>query len=272
MALMRKRKYEKQFVQILNETARAVEEKDNLNPISLEALGLLVNLWSYDIETWDLHKTELYKRFAKNKKTSVTSAWDELVKAKYIHEVKFRQGRKWEYIYYYRPEAFSQYEIDEIEAEIVEEYGLSSTADFQQLKFNSSNSTAQNTHIIKTESTKEKSKQKKIIKDSFVNKGISKNMENSSKEQLLKIADNYYSEFAAGRWSKKQWFTLTDKITTEIIERGTKINNPENYIHSCLKGAAYKHDYKNGKVEFKFESEDGKVPFYNWLEDWDENE
>ena len=150
MAVMRKRKYEKEFVQILNETAKAVEEKNNPNPISLEALGLLTNLWSYDVETWDLHKTELYKRYAKNKKTSVSSAWAELVKAKFIHEFKFRNGRKWEYIYFYRPEPFTQLEIEEMELEVVEEYGLSSTADFQQLNFNSSNSTAQNVHISNT--------------------------------------------------------------------------------------------------------------------------
>lgn len=158
---MRKRPYEKNYVQILNETARAVEEKNNPNPISLEALGLLVNLWSYDVTSWDLHKTELYKRYAKNKKTSVGSAWDELVEAKYIHEFKFRNGRKWEYIYYYRPEPFSKSEIQEIEAEIVEEYRLSSTSDFQQLKFNTPNSTVQNTHIRNKEHTQEKLKKEK---------------------------------------------------------------------------------------------------------------
>ena len=73
MSINAKKKVRKAFVQILNETAKAVEEKDNPSPISLEALGLLVNLWSYDGETWDLHKTELYKRYAKIKKSSVSS-------------------------------------------------------------------------------------------------------------------------------------------------------------------------------------------------------
>ncbi len=55
-------------------TAQAVQ-KNNENPISLEALGLLVNLLSYP-STWELHKTELYKRFSKNKESSVRTAWN----------------------------------------------------------------------------------------------------------------------------------------------------------------------------------------------------
>lgn len=272
MALMKKIALVNEYVQVPNKTAKAVELKDNDKPVSLEALGLLVNLWSYDVENWELHKTELYKRFAFNKERSVKAAWNELMAAGFIVEFKYRLGRKWDYVYYYRIKPFSPEEIEQIIAQSREEYGKISGLQNEVPKMKSSNCRPQNVELSNKELKQEKSKQKKIIKDSFVNKGISKNVENYSKEQLIKIADNYYSEFATGRWSKKQWFTLTDKITTEIIERGTKINNPENYIHSCLKGAAYKHDYKNGKVEFKFESEDGKVPFYNWLEDWDEDE
>ena len=73
MALMRKRKYEKHFVQILNETAKAVEEKDNPSPISLEALGLLVNLWSYDVETWDLPKQNYTNDMLKIKKLALVA-------------------------------------------------------------------------------------------------------------------------------------------------------------------------------------------------------
>lgn len=45
-----------------NATAKMVEKE-----ISLQALGLLVNVMSY-ADTWDLHKTELYKRYKKIKK------------------------------------------------------------------------------------------------------------------------------------------------------------------------------------------------------------
>ena len=78
MALLVKDVEEKDYVQVPNATAQApqVEIYDkasekfisNENPISLEALGLLVNLWSYDVTRWEIHKTELYNRFSKNQK------------------------------------------------------------------------------------------------------------------------------------------------------------------------------------------------------------
>lgn len=42
------------------------------------------------------------------------------------------------------------------------------------------------------------------------------------------------------------------------------------YIYNSLKNIAYRHDYKNGKVEIKPKVEDEsyqrKVPFYNWVD------
>lgn len=166
MALMKKIALKEKYVQVPNETAKAVEAKykdgeliEN-NYISLQALGLITNLWSYDVEKWELHKTELYKRYLKNRKTSVTSAWNELVEANYIIEFKHRIGKAWEYVYIYRIEPFSEAEKEAVLLECVDEYKVSSTSDFQQLKFNSSLSTVQNTHIS---NEKEKQDLKKEI-------------------------------------------------------------------------------------------------------------
>lgn len=142
MALMRKYALKENYVQVPNATAKAVE----IN-LSLQALGLITNIWSYNVETWELHKTELYKRYVKNKKTSVSSAWDELVELNYIIEFKYRRGKSWEYVYIYRIEPFTEEEKEQILVDCVEEYGVSSTSDFQLLKFNSSFSTVQNQHI-----------------------------------------------------------------------------------------------------------------------------
>lgn len=165
MARMKKARLEREYVQVPNETAKSVEEKNNPKPVSLEALGLLVNLWSYDVGSWELHKTELYKRYAKNKKTSVTSAWNELVESNYIIEFKFRNGRKWEYVYIYNIRPFSEEEKQKEIDECVDEYGVSSTSDFQQLKFNSSKRTVQNPQISNTTPTKEKSTKEKLKKE-----------------------------------------------------------------------------------------------------------
>src|SRR5699024_4449369 len=62
-----------------------------------------------------LHKTEVYKRFKKNGKTSVSNAWEELVKEKYIVQFRKRNGRKWDYIYYFNLEPFTNEQIDDLE-------------------------------------------------------------------------------------------------------------------------------------------------------------
>jgi hypothetical protein len=117
-------------------TAQAVQENHE-NPISLEALGLLVNLLSYP-STWELHKTELYKRFANNKESSVRSAWRSLMNANYIIEFKYRLGKKWEYVYYFRKVPFTEEEKTEILAHAEKEYGEICTLDFQDLKMKTS--------------------------------------------------------------------------------------------------------------------------------------
>src|SRR5699024_9399774 len=87
--------------------------KHNKN-LSLQAIGLLCNIRSY-AESWDLHKTELYKRYAKNKEASVRRAWDELVENDYIVQLKRREGNKYKYIYYVTVYPFTEQDIAEIE-------------------------------------------------------------------------------------------------------------------------------------------------------------
>jgi hypothetical protein len=103
------------------ETAQSVQ-KNRENPISLQALGLLVNLLSYPT-SWELHKTELYKRFGKDGERPVRTAWNDLLEANYIIEFKYRVGRKWEYVYYFRKVPFTVEEKAEILAAAEKEYG-----------------------------------------------------------------------------------------------------------------------------------------------------
>lgn len=142
MARMKKMKLEKEYVEVPNETAVAVEtRKNNDNPescLSLQALGLIVNLWSYNTEEWELHKTELYKRYGKNKETSVKNAWKELIDSNYIIEYKFRVGKKWDYEYYYRIKPFTDEERKEILADAEKEHGQIWGLDFQDLKMKTS--------------------------------------------------------------------------------------------------------------------------------------
>lgn len=96
---------------------KATDKKGNKhgdNGLSLQAIGLLVNLQSYP-EDWELNKTELYKRYSKNKKSSVMSAWNELVNHKYIIQFLKREGKANQYIYYFNTTPFTEDEIRQAE-------------------------------------------------------------------------------------------------------------------------------------------------------------
>ena len=88
-----------------------LQDTENL---SLQAIGLLAYLTSLP-DDWQVHKTELHKRFKMNGKTSVATAWDILIKEGYILQFKKRNGRAFDYSYYHFHEPFSEEDIKEIE-------------------------------------------------------------------------------------------------------------------------------------------------------------
>jgi hypothetical protein len=158
MALMVKHKQEKNYVEVPNETAQAPEKKTPQKSISLQSLGLITNLWSHDVETFEVHKTELYKRFEKNKETSVRGCWAELVEAKYILEYKIRVGKENDYIYIYNIKPFTSAEIEEYNAQVLRDYGSFSGLDFQDLKIRTSFSGPQNHVLLNTKLNKDLTK------------------------------------------------------------------------------------------------------------------
>jgi hypothetical protein len=254
MAMMKKIPLKDQYVQVPNKTAKAVE-----SGLSLQALGLIVNLWSYDVEKWELFKTELYKRFSQNKETSVRTAWQDLMDHNYLIEFKFRDGRSWDYVYYYRIEPFTEEEKIEILHAANEEYGEISTLDFKDPKKETSKRTPQNQDISNNRLKKNKLKKNN---NNFVNKED----DPFSKDGLINIANSFYNEVVPGRWSKDQWNVIVDKLVDELMdgqEVFTKALDPYSYIRSCLSNICYKHDLKHGKVNAKYPE---GLPYFNWLE------
>lgn len=81
--------------------------------LSLESIGLIANISSYP-DTWILRKTELQKRFPKNKRTVIDRIWDELVENNYIIQFRKRTGKSYEYRYFYNVEPFKLDEIQEL--------------------------------------------------------------------------------------------------------------------------------------------------------------
>lgn len=172
MAFMKKVALKDNYVQIPNSTAKAVEGKTA--PLSLQALGLIVNLWSYNVEKWELYKTELYKRYGLNKKTSVSTAWDELVNARYIIQFRYRVGKSWDYVYLYRIDPFSDEEEEDMLEECANEFGCS-TSDFQPLKLGSSKCTVQIQHISNENGTKDINYETKIKENLNLNLVVTAN-------------------------------------------------------------------------------------------------
>lgn len=81
--------------------------------LSLEAIGLLANIQSYP-DNWKLYKTELYRRFPKNKRKSIDRIWDELVRNGYIVQFRRRVGRQYIYKYIMSSEKYFKNDIIEI--------------------------------------------------------------------------------------------------------------------------------------------------------------
>ena len=90
------------------------------NDLSLEARGLLAYMESMP-DDYIFHKTNLYKCFAKNKKTSVERIWNELLDNHFI--IAFSKGKapKQEFEYLFTHEGFSEQEVEQISQEYLSE-------------------------------------------------------------------------------------------------------------------------------------------------------
>jgi hypothetical protein len=119
-------------------------------------------------------------------------------------------------------------------------------------------------HITKNDLEKESIKP-------IYKKIVNKAGEIFSKDELVNIGNEFYSELAAGRYSKKQWNTVLNQFAEETAERGEKLKDGRAYVYASLKDIARKHDLKYGKVEFKSQAS-GNVPLYNWLDSDEEQE
>jgi replication initiator protein len=93
-----------------------------------------------------------------------------------------------------------------------------------------------------------------------------------TKNDLINICNSFYSTYSVGRWSKKQWTTLIEKYVSETDWQ--EVAFPKSFIEGSIKGMARHFDYREGKIEYPFDKNgidyldsEGKVPFYNWLEE-----
>jgi hypothetical protein len=245
MAFIRTIKRENPFSQI----DRFVFESDP--SISWKAKGLMGYLLTRP-DNWKINFKDLVKR-AKDGREAVTSGLKELQNAGYIHYYQERteDGKFGEWIYdvYERPEfnplwrhnpPFTENPHSGFTESAIP---LSEMTDYSNNKVNDNN--LNNNNINNN--------------DSFL----------VNKKVLINIANQYY-QMAAGRWSKKQWEVLINKLVEDILngeEYLTRVDDPCSYLESCLKTICFKHDKKHGKAKGRFEEIHHNSPkFYNWLE------
>jgi hypothetical protein len=266
-----KRRKTTRYAQIHNTPLQTLED--------IRSIGLLAHLMSLP-EDWEIRKMQLYSKFGR---AAVTHAIKELESKKYWIEIKYRAGKLNEHIYHISDVPFTDEEVKELIEEIESEFKVmaisepfrhllsidenqqlnktdSSIVDSQQLMDNNSCSKIENKQLLN------KYKQKKDIQ-------INNNKENNNignyyqeesitnplepiqfKKLMTNAANEFYGEFAPGRWTKQQWFTLIEKFVDETIESGRYINIPEDkikgYVYKALRRMIGHADYKRSD-EFK---------------------
>lgn len=297
MGLMHKAVVESDYVQIPNDTARAPETTD----LSLQALGLLVNLWSYPVEKWVLHKTELYKRFTKNKETSVRSAFKELVDNNFMIEVKYRKNGRNDYDYVYRNSPFTEEEKAKWIDDLTREYGEISTLDFQDLKNQTSKSGPQKQVIIKNELKKDGLKKKGLKKEDikpFINDDEEGPVEPNIfafKEFIFQFQKNFPNKFdnnaynsiweqmhiqGLKRFTYKEAVTQARYMQQRIDDGKLNLGDYASYFvggilrkRSSEKSAILQEKAEKAEKEYKAKKEleeqqrkSKPIEFYNWLD------
>src|SRR5690606_24152211 len=241
------------------------------NDISLQALGLLTNIMSYP-ETWELRKTELYKRYKKNKETSVSNAWKELVEHGFIIECKIRDGKKWDYNYYIRLVPFTEEEKEQIRNDVQSQIddGTSifwtlenqvpkksdvSTLDFQDPKMRTSKS-RDNKKGTKEKQTKE------------INTSTYVGMYAPSSDDVFSLFGEY---FELTKYAKKQLKALLEDyspiLVYESIERAVdkKPGSLFKYMGGILAnwkaaGAKTKEDIERIEKEYREKQKETRQP------------
>lgn len=256
-------------------TAQAVQNNRE-HPISLEALGLLVNLLSYPT-TWELHKTELYKRFGKNRRTAVNSAWKDLMDANYIIEFKYRDGKKYEYVYHYRKVPFTAEEKAEILANAKKECGEIWDVDFVHPKMDTSKSTGNQKTLLK----KDPLLNKKDIRDNDDDKRTDGSAAIHNADEINLIISNL-REVTKNDLSGRSFKSIVRKVVDKY-DQG-KVNSFRDYLATALIKKIEELELRRAQDEVKkeiLESDKAArkqriqntdvtrtvVPFYNWLEE-----
>lgn len=255
-------------------TAQAVQ-KNSENLISLEALGLLINLLSYPT-TWELHKTELYKRFGKHGERSVKSAWNDLMDANYIIEFRYREGKKWEYVYYFRKVPFTAEEKAEILANAEKEFGEIWGLQNEDLKMETSKGRGNQKTILN---------KKPILNNDIEIDDDKKRTEGSPShnEENIDLTISNLREATKDELTDRSFNAVVRRVVDKYKQG--KVNSFRDYLVTALSNKIEELELRRLKDEEQQKARESikqetatrlmtvehqrPVPFYNWLEERD---
>lgn len=243
MASIIKRRKTVQYTQINN---HAVQE----GLTDLAAIGLLTHIMSLP-EDWDIRKVQLQNHFTRRK---TDSAWKVLVQHKYIIGFFCYVGNKKAYFYNVSDVPFTQNDFDEFvldNKKALEDEGnkvtnFNAIPDSELVVPSSVQNVQYSGDSTKRSTTKEiKPKETDTKKHSLstVNKPADK------MSQITEIANEFYVDFAKGRWNKEDWQKITEKYAREFIEKDRQVPDTKlkAYVYGSLKKITDHHDYKRSE-------------------------
>jgi hypothetical protein len=250
MAIIRPQRRENPYSQI----DRFVFESDP--NITWKAKGIMGYLMTRP-DGWVIRHADLVKR-AKDGKEAVTSGLKELEKAGYIHYYQERtaSGKFGEWIYdvFERPEFNPTWQSGFPFAEIpISGFPLSDNTDYSNNNYTNNHFSDYETENFKETLTTNKKQN--------VNIGL-------TKHELMELIDEQYSTYAPSRFSKRQWSFVMNQLVEDLMngqEYFTKAKYPDKYINGCLRNVAYHYDFARGRIPLEEVQEEGKVPFYDWV-------
>ncbi|WP_042220974.1 hypothetical protein [Oceanobacillus manasiensis] len=219
----------------------------------LAAIGLLTHILSH-APTWEIHKSELHRKFTRRK---VDSSWKVLLEHRYIMGFFCHVNGHHKYYYKAADHPFSQTDfetfIEEQKKELEEEGKVVFNikvikdspfvvpdffSDLQNVQFKADSAKSATTNEKKTKETGTKKHSLATV-----------NKPTNKMEQIIEIANEFYAEFAAGRWAKEKWHKIIEKYAREFVDNNRNVPDYrlKPYVYGSLKKIADHHDYKNSK-------------------------
>ncbi|SEN89092.1 hypothetical protein SAMN05192533_12526 [Mesobacillus persicus] len=279
-----KRRKTSEFAQIQNQVLQDLTD--------IRSIGLIAHLMSMPAN-WEIRKTHLYSKFGRG---PISSGITELEEKKYWVEIVYRVGSQFVHDYHLSDVAFTDEEVSDM-VNIIREANFpirsisapfihlvpsttaskkeesetqASTVDFQQSNSYSTNSTVENQQLLNKERQR---KRKQINKDK-------RNIVNLQQEPpfledevfrqaLTSTCQDYYPQYAPGRWSKQAWQTLIETFVEETLNDGKYRSVPSDKIPSYARAAilnmVHAFDRKSGRKSIHMIIPERPVPFYDWV-------